>query len=132
MKKEVEKTETKKRSMRDLSNLEILKLLDRFNVPYNVKIDDNDDRLYTIFVRKENVKDEMQLIVLKRLHFGTGKEAYIKALKQGMTSFEFMVEQAQSFKLEHPDYVSRKSIANSHQDDEPEPSETIDSEDIPF
>ena len=127
-KKEVEK----KRSMRDLTNLEILKLLDRFNVSYSIKIDDDDDRLYTIFVRKESVKNEMQLIVLKRLHFGTGKEAYIKALKQGMTPFEYVVERAETFKLEHPDYVSRKSIANSHQDDEPEPSETIDSEDIPF
>ena len=128
--KEKKEVETKKRSMRDLTNLEILKLLDRFNVPYNVKIDDTDDRVYTIFVRKENVNDEMQLIVLKRLRFGTGKEAYVKVLKQGMTSFDFMVEQAIAFKSDHPDYVSRKSIASSVQD---EPDESIeDTSDIPF
>ena len=126
-KKEVEK----KRSMRDLTNLEILKLLERFDINYSVKIDDNDDRVYTIFVRKENVKKEMQIIVLKRLHFGTGKEAYVKILKEGMTAFEYMVEQAQVFKLEHPDYISRKSIASLAQDTEADESNE-DTSDIPF
>ena len=126
-KKEVEK----KRGMKDLTNLEILKLLERFNIIYSVKIDDIDDRLYTIFVRKENVKDEMQIIVLKRLHFGNGKNAYVKALKKGTTSFQYMIEQAEAFRMEHPDYVSKKSIASSVQDDESD--ENIeDTSDIPF
>ena len=131
------KKEVKKLTVKDLTNFDLLKLLERFGVKYSVKIDDKDSSKYYIFVRKENIFSEMQLICLNRLHFGKGKEAYIKVLKKGMTPYEYLIEESDKFKLDHPDYVSKKQLAEKQieieleeEDEEIEVGENTD--DIPF
>ena len=127
-------TETKKKTMRDLTNFQLLKILERFGVKYSVKLDDNDNSKYMVFVRKENVTDEMHLIALKRLNFNSGKDAYVKALKKGLTPYEYMVEQSEQFKIDNPDYVSKKDrlLTNTETDVDKVEIEDTETDDIPF
>ena len=125
--------EIKKRSMRDITNFEVLKLLEKFNLKFSVKIDENDENIYIVFVRKENVVNEMQAIALNRLHFGKGTEAYIKKFKKGLTPYELMKEESDQYKLEHPDYISkRERIESTTIEIENIEKEGDDTEDIPF
>ena len=127
------KEEQKKKTMRDLNNFQLLSILERFGVKYSVKLDDEDNSKYMLFVRKENVTDEMHLICLKRLNFHAGKDAWIKALKKGMTPYEYMLEETEQFKLDHPDYVSKKErLIETDVNDEVITVDTIDTDEIPF
>ena len=127
------KEEQKKKTMRDLNNFQLLSILERFGVKYSVKLDDKDNSKYMLFVRKENVTDEMHLICLKRLNFHAGKDAWIKALKKGMTPYEYMLEETEQFKLDHPDYVSKKErLIETDVNDEVITVDTIDTDEIPF
>ena len=127
-------TEVKKKTMRDLTNFQLLKILERFNVKYSVKLDDIDNSKYMVFVRKENVTDEMHLIALKRLNFNSGKDAYVKALKKGLTPYEYMIEQSEQFKLDNPNYVSKKDrlLTNTETDVDTVEIEDTETDDIPF
>ena len=133
VKKESQKNDRKKKTLRDLTNFQLLSILERFNVKYSVKLDDEDNSKYTLFVRKENVTDEMHIICLKRLHFGVGKEAYVKELKKGMTPYEYMISESEQFKIDHPDYVSKKErLLETNSSDEVIELDTPDSDEIPF
>ena len=127
-------TETKKKTMRDLTNFQLLKILERFGVKYSVKLDDVDNSKYMVFVRKENVTDEMHLIALKRFNFNSGKDAYVKALKKGLTPYEYMIEQSEQFKLDNPNYVSKKDrlLTNTETDVDTVEIENTDTDDILF
>ena len=100
-KKEEVKNERKKRSIKEINNLQLLKVLERAGIKYSMKADE-EEGVYLIFVRKEKIENEDQMFVLSKLHFFAGKEAYIKSIKKGMTPYEFAVERAEQYKLEHP------------------------------
>ena len=133
VKKESQKNDTKKKTLRDLTNFQLLSILERFNLKYSVKLDDEDNSKYMLFVRKENVTDEMHLICLKRLNFHAGKDAWVKALKKGMTPYEYMIAESEQFKLDHPDYVSKKErLIETNSSDEVIELDTPDGDEIPF
>ena len=99
-KKEV-KNEKKKKNIKEINNLQLLKVLERAGIKFSMKAD-TEEGVYLIFVRKEKIETEEQIFVLNKLHFFSGKEAYVKTIKKGMTPYEFAVERAEQYKLEHP------------------------------
>ncbi len=118
------KTEKKKKNIKEINNLQLLKILERAGIKFSMKADTEVDGAYIIFVRKEKIETEDQIFILNRLHFFAGKEAYVKSIKKGMTPYEFAVERAEQYKLEHP---KTEEIDYSE-----EFSDEEDSEDTPF
>ena len=122
-KKEV-KNEKKRKNIKEINNLQLLKILERAGIKFSMKADTEVDGAYIIFVRKEKIETEDQIFILNRLHFFAGKEAYVKSIKKGMSPYEYAVERAEQYKLEHPK-TDAIEYAEEFSDEE-------DSEDTPF
>ena len=119
-----QKTEKKKRSIKEINNLQLLKVLERAGIKYSMAADQNEDGVYVIFVRKDKIDTEDKIFILNKLRFFTSKEVYVKSIKKGMTPYDFAVERAEQYKLEHP-----KTEAIEYTE---EFSDEEDSEDTPF
>ena len=116
--------EGKKKSIKEISNLQLFRVLEKAGVKYTLKPDEKDEGVYVIFVRKEGVDTEDKIFILNRLHFFVGKEAYVKTIKKGMTPYGFAVERAEQYRLEHP-----KTEAIDYTE---EFSDEEDDKDVPF
>ena len=124
-KEKEQKTEKKKRSIKEINNLQLLKVLERAGIRYSMVADQNEDGVYVIFVRKDKIDTEDKIFILNKLRFFTSKEVYVKSIKKGMTPYDFAVERAEQYKLEHPKTQEIEYTEEEFSDEE-------DSEDTPF
>ncbi len=123
--KKEQKTEKKKKSIKEINNLQLLKVLERAGIKYSMVADQNEDGVYVIFVRKDRIDTEDKIFILNKLRFFTSKEVYVKSIKKGMTPYDFAVERAEQYKLEHPKTQEIEYTEEEFSDEE-------DSEDTPF